>query len=144
MLTLLGGVALAAGASQSLVDYPARAEECIAANSGAGSIDCLQSLFYVTTGRIAGLENGIAKKLASKRHRDEITPTHHQYALAALRDAGRKFSRFAARQCEFSVGASGAVASGSGQVYWSCRIRLNAQRIVDLSQILQQTGSTQR
>ncbi|MFT3777909.1 MAG: hypothetical protein QM772_06465 [Ottowia sp.] len=111
-------------------------KQCIAENSGASSIDCLEKSFRETQRNIARLEKGILDKLKRKLRANDITKTHYELAVSSLVDASKKFARFGERQCDFSIGASGAVASGSGQVRWSCLIQLNDWRIQYLDAVL--------
>ena len=104
-------------------------ERCIAANSGAGSVACLEAIFWGTQRSIARQEKALLAGLRQQRQAGELTGTHHELAAAALADAAKKFESFRERQCDFALGASGAAASGAEQVRWQCRIRLNAWRI---------------
>ena len=110
-------------------EHDAAAKQCIAENGGAGSIDCLERLYYQTERDITRLEKKIIAHLRHQRKNDELTGTHFELAVSSLKDASTKFRTFSARQCDYAVGASGAVASGSGQVRWRCLIELNDWRI---------------
>lgn len=116
--------------------HAARAERCIAENSGADSVACLERLHQQTQRKIRRLESTILARLERRREAGELTETHHQLAVSSLREAAKAYAGFSARQCDFAVGASGAVASGSAQVRWSCLIRLADSRIRDLDAIL--------
>jgi hypothetical protein len=113
-------------------DHSLFAERCIAANSGADSVKCLEDVFYKTEYEIAQLERRILAKLKHQRRTGAIGSAHHELAVSSLKEASAKFRKFSERHCDFVLGASGAVASGSGQVRWRCLIRLNDLRIKDL------------
>ena len=102
---------------------------CIVENSGLGSVECLEAIFWDTQRSIARLEKTLLAGLRQQRQAGELTGTHHELAVAALADAAKKFESFRERQCDFALGASGAAASGAERVRWQCRIRLNAWRI---------------
>jgi hypothetical protein len=99
-------------------------DQCITENSGADSVDRLQNIYWKIQRSISKQEHVILVKLKKKRQADDLTDTHYKLAVSSLMDASKKFTKFRERQCDFAVGASGAVASGSGQVRWSCLIRL--------------------
>jgi len=110
-------------------------KQCIEENSGADSIECLQKIFWKTQQNIAKLEKAILNHLTKQWQADNLTQTHYQMAVSSLRDASKKFAKFSERQCDFAIGESGAVASGSAQVRWSCLIELNDWRIQYLKAI---------
>lgn len=132
LLCALGATAQAAPPQ----NHDAAVRQCIAENSGAGSVDCLKSIFWETQRTHARLEKALLGMLKKQRQADELTPTHHQLAVSSLADAARKFEAFRERQCDFALGASGSVASGAEQVRWQCRIRLNDWRTQYLQQLL--------
>lgn len=109
-------------------DFPAEGAACIAANSGAESVQCLTQLYYQSNGELRRLEDRIVARSAERQRVDLITATHHQQAVSALRDAARRYARFSERQCDFEVGYSGAAASGARQVFFRCLLRLNEGR----------------
>lgn len=127
---LLGAPGAQAGDSAALV------EDCIAANSGAGSVACLEKVMVTSQKEIARLEADLLGRLLSKVNRDDITHAHYKQAVSSLAHAAKRFEQFRESQCDFVVGASGAVASGSQQVRYSCRIELNDWRIAYLRQTL--------
>ena len=116
--------------------HAARAERCIAENSGADSAACLEKVHAQTQQEIRRLQRAILARLARQREAGELTETHHQLAVSSLRAATKSYAGFSAQQCDFAVGASGAMASGSAQVRWSCLIRLADSRISYLEVIL--------
>lgn len=109
-------------------DYIADAEECITANSGAGSTDCLRRLYYESNLEIRRLEDQIVAQSRKREQDDTITEAHHEQAVSSMRDAARKFGKFSERQCSFEVGYAGAVASGARQVFFRCLLRFNEER----------------
>lgn len=111
-------------------------EECIIANSGVDSIECLESIFFETKQDIIKLEKKIIDNIAKKQQTNSITETHYNLAISSLSDASENFFKFAEYQCNYSVGASGAVASGGSQINLSCLIQLNDWRIQYLETIL--------
>jgi hypothetical protein len=117
-------------------DHVLAVEKCISENSGAASVDCLEKIFWKTQKKIGILEEAILTRLAKKREADDLTSVHYVLAVSSLKDASKKFVKFSERQCDFALGASGAVASGSGIVRWSCLIQLNDWRIQYLSAVL--------
>lgn len=74
--------------------------------------------------------------MAKKQQINSITETHYNLAISSLTDASEQFVKFAEYQCNYAVGASGAVASGSRQINLSCLIQLNDWRIQYLKTIL--------
>ena len=109
-------------------DYIAEAEECIAANSGAGSTDCLQRLYYESNLEIRRLEDRIVAQSGKREQDGTITGAHHEQAASSMRDAARRFKKFSERQCSFEVGYAGAAASGARQVFFRCLLRFNEER----------------
>jgi len=106
-------------------DHALAVEQCIAENSGAGSVACFEKIFLENQRKITGLERALIRALKQKRQTDDFGETHYQLAVSSLRDASKKFAAFSQRQCDFAIGASGATASGSDQVRWPCLIRLS-------------------
>ncbi|MBB4863983.1 hypothetical protein HNP46_002843 [Pseudomonas nitritireducens] len=123
LLLLLALPALAAAR-----DFPAEGEECIVANSGAESVQCLTQLYDQSNHELRRLEDRLVAQSAQRLREDRITRTHHEQAASSLRDAARRYAKFSERQCDFEVGYSGAAASGAGQVFYRCLLRLNQQR----------------
>ncbi|MGE9763986.1 lysozyme inhibitor LprI family protein [Pseudomonas sp. PDM20] len=109
-------------------DFPAEGEDCIAANSGADSVQCLTQLYYQSNLELHHLEERLVERSAQRLRDDQITRTHHEQAVSSLRDAARRYAKFSERQCDFAVGYAGAAASGAQQVFYSCLLRLNQQR----------------
>lgn len=109
-------------------DFPAAGEECIAANSGAGSVQCLTQLYSESRSELRRLEDRIAARSAERSRDGRITATHHEQAVSAMRDAARRYGKFSERQCDFEVGYSGAAASGAQQVFYRCLLRLDQAR----------------
>jgi len=118
-------------------DYLADAEECIAAHSGAGSTDCLRSLYADSNLEIRRLEDRIVAQSRRREQDDTITEAHHEQAASSMRDAARKFGKFSERQCSFEVGYAGAAASGAGQVFFKCLLRFNEQRKAYLFDVIE-------
>lgn len=114
----------------------AAADACIAAHSGADSIDCLKALAATAAAERQTLEAAVLARTQARRDADDIGETHHRLATSALRAATQAFASYAEHQCEAEVGLAGAAASGSGQVHWSCRIRLEDDRIAHLRTLL--------
>ena len=110
-------------------DHAAAMERCIAEQSGAPSVACLEAVFWDTQRHIARLEKTLLAGLRQQRQAGELTGTHHELAASSLVDAAKKYEAFRERQCDFALGASGAAASGAEQVRWQYRIRLNDWRI---------------
>jgi hypothetical protein len=109
-------------------DYVAEAEGCIAANSGAGSVECLQRLYQDSNLEIRRLENRIVANSRKREQDGTITGAHREQAASSMRDAARRFRKFSERQCSFEVGYAGAAASGARQVFFSCLLRFNEER----------------
>ncbi|MDR2173311.1 MAG: hypothetical protein LBE32_03795, partial [Burkholderiales bacterium] len=101
-------------------DHAAAAEQCIAENSGASSLDCLQKIYRQIQQEIAGLQKTIQIRLKEKRQAGDLIQTHYESAFSSLADASKKYAAFSERQCDFESAASGAAASGYGQVRWRC------------------------
>lgn len=114
----------------------AAADACIAAHSGADSVDCLKAIADAAAAEREALEAAILARAQARRDVDDIGETHHRLATSALHAAAQAFAAYAEHQCEAEVGLAGAVASGSGQVHWSCRIRLEDDRIAHLRALL--------
>lgn len=109
-------------------DFIAEGSCCIASNSGAGSVDCLRHLYYESNLVIRRLEDEIVALARQKRRKNDIGQRHYELAVSAIRDASRRFQKLSERQCEAEVGYYGAVASGTGQVYYNCLLVLNEGR----------------
>jgi hypothetical protein len=120
----------------SAQQHDASVEECIAGHSGADSLECLEKKFFQAQKRMASLEKKIRGQLNILFKIHNLTGAHHEMAVSSLKDASRKFAKFSERQCDFATGASGAAASGAGQIRWSCLIQLNDWRIRHLQVVL--------
>ncbi len=118
-------------------DYIAEAEECVAAESGAGSADCLRNLYYDSNLEIRRLEDRIVAQSRKREQDDTITEAHHEQAASSMRDAARKFGKFSERQCSFEVGYAGAAASGARQVFFRCLLRFNEERKAYLFHVIE-------
>lgn len=114
----------------------AAADACIAAHSGADSIDCLQAIADAADAELSALEAAFLARAQARRDADDIGDTHHDLATTGLRSATGAFEVYVEHQCEAEVGLSGAVASGSGQIDGTCRIRLKGDRIAHLRALL--------
>jgi metallo-beta-lactamase class B len=120
------------------------AEACIAENSGAESIDCLTAIADATKADILALENDVRTHADKRLQSGDILQTHHALAVSGLSSASKTFTGHAEHQCDAELGMSGAAASGSGQIYWSCTIRLNDDRIAYLRQLLARWQDTEQ
>jgi uncharacterized protein YecT (DUF1311 family) len=114
----------------------AAADACIAAHSGADSIDCLQAIADAADAELSALDAAFLARAQARRDADDIGDTHHTLATSGLQSATRAFEIYVEHQCEAEVGLSGAVASGSGQIDGTCRIRLKDDRIAHLRALL--------
>ena len=112
------------------------AEACIAENSGADSVDCLMAIANAANAERLALEAAFFARAQTRLDANDIGETHHGIAVADMRSAAHAFEDYAEHQCEAEVGLSGAVASGSGQIRWSCKIRLIDDRIAHLQRLL--------
>lgn len=112
------------------------ADTCIAANSGADSLICLEQLHQSVQNKIQRQQGLLQKNWRKRRDSEELTHQHYQQAISESRLANRHFAEFSHKTCLARVGASGAVASGAGQIYWSCRIDWAQQRLTELSKQL--------
>lgn len=113
----------------ALPDYELEAAACVEAHSGAEAQDCLKQCFLASRQALTREKQAILARLQELRNQDELGHTHYALAAAALRKAGAGHQAYAAAHCDFAVGASGAVASGSALVRWRCLIELNQQRL---------------
>ena len=111
-------------------------DDCASKSSGAGLSECLENIFLETQQDIRRSEKAVLYKLKKQRQAGDLMDTNYELAVSSLNDASKKFAKFSERQCDFAVGASGAVASGSSQVRWRCLIRLNDWRIQYLKSVL--------
>lgn len=114
----------------------AAADACIAAHSGADSIECLQAITDAADAELSALEAAFLARAQARRDADDIGETHHDLATTGLRSATGAFEAYVEHQCQAEVGLSGAVASGSGQIDGTCRIRLKDDRIAHLRALL--------
>ncbi|WP_157462805.1 hypothetical protein [Curvibacter gracilis] len=127
---VLLGLSLLCGTQNSRgQDHALAVDQCIAERSGADSVICIEKIKQNSQAELRRLERATVLKLKKQSTAGDITVTHYQMAVSALNKASTEFARFSAHQCEFSVGASGAVASGSGQVRGACHVQLNDWRI---------------
>lgn len=116
--------------------HDAAANACIAENSGAESVDCLMAIADATEAERLALEETFLARAQARLDANDIGETHHGIAVADMRSAAQTFKDYAEHQCEAEVGLSGAVASGSGQIHWSCKIRLIDDRNAHLRALL--------
>lgn len=133
MLTVASLIFLLISAENSAADIKlSPAQACIATNSGADSVICLQQLEAGLQQKIRRQQAALQKRWRSLRDAGELTETHYQVAVTESRLANRAFLQFTTNQCQAMTGARGAVASGYGQVYWTCRIDWAQQRLAYL------------
>ncbi|QRY78943.1 DUF1311 domain-containing protein [Pseudomonas sp. PDNC002] len=130
-LVLLGLPALAFAR-----DFIAEGEDCIAGNSGAASVECLERLYYESNQEIRRLEDRFVAQARQRRRNDDIGETHYALAVSAMRDASRRFQKFSERQCDAEVAYFGGVASGYGQGRFTCLLNLNEGRKAYLRRML--------
>jgi hypothetical protein len=122
-----------------MAEWVSSAGTCIAENSGAGSIECLEKLYQLTEDEILELDKKILDSLETKLKQNDITQVHYQSALSSLKKSVRKFKSYRNDSCDFAANYSGAVASGYQQVRWKCLIEKNQLRIVFLkNQLIKQ------
>lgn len=128
LLLCLGHTAASAASMQQT-----SAEACIAANSGADSLNCLEQLHHSVQNKIQQQQSLLQKNWRKHRDSEELTNQHYQQAISESRLANRYFAEFSHKHCLARIGASGAVASGAGQIYWTCRIELAQQHLSNLT-----------
>lgn len=131
---IVASLSLPGAASERERDAAANA--CIAENSGAESVDCLMAIANTADAERLTLEEAFFVRAQARLDANDIGETHHGIAVAELRSASQAFKDYAEHQCEAEVGLSGAAASGSGQIHWSCKIRLIDDRIAHLRALL--------
>lgn len=119
-------------AAASEPDRERAAQACIAERSGAESVECLMALAQAADAERLVLEDAFLARAQTRLDTNDIGETHHALATSELRSASHAFADYAEHQCEAEVGLSGAVASGSGQIHWRCKIRLYDARIAHL------------
>lgn len=133
-LAIVASVSLPSAASERARDTAATV--CIAENSGAESVDCLMAIANTADAERLTLEEAFLARAQARLDANDIGETHHGIAVAELRFASQAFKDYAEHQCEAEVGLSGAAASGSDQIHWSCKIRLIDERIAHLRALL--------
>lgn len=70
-------------------DHAKQAKYCIAANSGADSVECLEKLLYETKAQISRLENSLHATLRHALKIDDIGITYFETGAKGLRDASK-------------------------------------------------------
>jgi hypothetical protein len=115
-------------------DAPA-IDHCIAANSGAESQQCLQTLLTDCDQTMTRLHNNITAQMATRVTTGDLTATHYRTAVTALQQATTGFKQYRQQECDWFAARSGAVASGYQQQRLSCLIRLSNTRIELLNQL---------
>ncbi|MBP6750012.1 MAG: DUF1311 domain-containing protein [Xanthomonadaceae bacterium] len=133
-LAIVASLSLPSAASERPRDAAAKA--CIAENSGADSVDCLMAIADAADTERLALEEAFLARAQARLDANDIGETHHGIAVADMRSAAQAFKDYAEHQCEAEVGLSDAAASGSGQIHWSCKIRLIDDRIAHLRAML--------
>jgi uncharacterized protein YecT (DUF1311 family) len=108
--------------SSVLAEEMSPAETCIAENSGAGSIECLQKLYETVNQQLYQLNRDLISNLEERDKQDEITHVHYQSALAAFKRSVLDFKLYRESSCNTLTYYTGAVASGYGQHLYQCLI----------------------
>jgi uncharacterized protein YecT (DUF1311 family) len=112
------------------------AESCIAENSGAGSVDCLKNLYEKLNQNLDQLNKNVFSSLEEREKQDVITIVHYDGAISAFKRSILDFSLYRESSCNSSTYYSGAVASGYGQILYSCLIKQTKVRTVFLETLL--------
>lgn len=98
-------------------------DDCIASNSGADSIICLEDMLRDTDAEWNSLEKKIIASLERKLKSQDLTATHFSAALASFKQSHNDFEKFRETACNFVAYSSGAVASGYQQHLLGCMNR---------------------
>jgi uncharacterized protein YecT (DUF1311 family) len=112
------------------------AQQCIAQNSGAESIVCLERLYYLGTRKIAITESQVKSALRKRKANGDLSQTHYEAAMAEFKKSSSFFNQYRDRTCYFAASATDGAASGYSQVLYSCLIEENERRIDFLNGIL--------
>lgn len=104
------------------------AEDCIAENSGAASIDCLKNLYEKLNQEMDQLNQDMVLSLEARHKQDQITSAHFEQALVALNRSILDFKLYRKSSCDAQAYYSGAVASGYSQVLYQCLIKQTETR----------------
>lgn len=120
------------------------AEQCIAQHSGSDSLICLERILAKTDKKIKQASTTLVQQLKQAHQNENLSTTHYQQAVRALGQSQRTFNAFSQQYCEFKVGVSGAVASGSSQIYQTCRIALNEWHLQQLRSRFIKTHTAQQ
>lgn len=108
--------------SSVLAEEMSIAETCIAENSGAGSVECLQKLYEKLNQELDQLNRDLLLSLEQRDKQDHITSTHYEHSLAAFKRSILDFKLYRKSSCDAQTYYSGAVASGYSQVLYKCLI----------------------
>lgn len=112
------------------------AEVCIAENSGAGSIECLEKLYKTLNQELDQLDQDVLESLEIRDKNDIITSVHYESAVTAFKKSVEDFKHYRESSCNFRTYYSGAVASGYGQVLYKCLIEQTEMQNQFLKHIL--------
>lgn len=109
--------------SSVLAEEMSSAEACIAENSGAGSIECLEKLYKTLNQELDELNKEVVSSLEERNRQNIITVNHYDSALLAFNRSILDFKLYRENCCNFSTYYSGGVASGYAQVLYTCLIK---------------------
>lgn len=110
-------------------------DDCIASNSGAGSVICLEEMLRDTDFEWISLEKKIIASLERKLKIQDLTATHLSAALVSFKQSHNDFEKFRENTCNFVAYSSGAVASGYQQHLLGCMNRKTRAHIDWLKRI---------
>ena len=111
-------------------------ESCIAAYSGAESVECLKKIYSALNQELDQLNQTMLLSLEYRDKEDIITVNHYTSALRAFKRSILDFTLYRESSCHFRTYYSGAVASGYGQILYSCLIKQTEIRTEYLKSIL--------
>jgi hypothetical protein len=118
-------------------------ETCIAENSGAASITCLDSLYQKSEFDRQAMKKQLQASLRARLLKGDITQVHYDSALAALKKSWVEFASYRDSICLVIANYSGAVASGYQQIYLGCLIEKNQLQIKSTHSLITEYGSFQ-
>lgn len=105
-----------------LAEEMSPAENCIAGDSGVGSVECLKKLYKTLNQELDQLNKDVVSSLEERDRQDIITVIHYDSALLAFKRSVLDFKLYRESSCNTFTYYSGGVASGYGQQLYKCLI----------------------
>lgn len=130
LLFLINIILISVMSSQVVArDVSTTINDCIAENSGAGGIDCLQAILNDMDKKLHSAHQEVMKNLKQKWQQHSITETHYLAASEKLQATEELLKRYRESLCDALASSTGAVASGYQDYRLACLIRYTQSHI---------------